>query len=456
MNYWNIKKNPRYKKLCLLVVHLIIVHTNWAQYNTYSPYSRYGIGELQDNASAYQRSMNNAGLAMPVDTTAPAFVNLSNPASLSSVRLAVMEASGGYYHTQILNSQNFKAQQKSANFNSLIIAFPIKRYSGLSFGLLPYSFVGYKINQSENVSNIGNVKYEYEGNGGLNKVFMAYGFSFLKYFKKDTSQQIFKQILKNTSFGFTFNYIFGELVQVAVVNYPSNSLYYNFVNDKRYRINGISTDFGLQTHISFNKNTHILAIGGIFSYPSRLRVFNDYIAYNFSYNYFGDKYIVDTLLYDENEAGKLKLPPVIGIGGAYIVTDKWGFNTDIKFTNWKKFYLVNDNASVVNNIELNAGGYFQPDKFATARGAYFKKVIYRAGIGYNSGYQEYHGKAVPLYSFTTGVTLPMGLYRAFSAMHISIQYAIRGNKSFTLRENIIKVNLGITLNDRWFIKYKYD
>jgi len=165
---------------------------------------------------------------------------------------------------------------------------------------------------------------------------------------------------------------------------------------------------------------------------------------------------VDTVLYSENEIGKLKLPTSVGTGVSYIITNKTGLNIDARYTNWKNFRLDKIATNVTDNFEINIGGFYQPDRFATGKGNYFDKVIYRMGIGYNSGYQEYKGKSVPLFSISAGISLPMGLYRAFSAMHISAQYLIKGNKDFPLRENIFKINIGITLNDKWFIKYKYD
>lgn len=452
MNYWNFKN----KLQLAFGIVFFVKHLTVAQYNTFSPYSRYGIGDLYENSSAYQKGMNNSGLALPIDSTAPAFINISNPAALSSARLTIIEATTNYYHSQILNKENYKVQNKSTNFNSLMIAFPVKKHSGFSFGLLPYSFVGYQINLNENINNIGNVNYVYDGSGGLNKVFAAYGFSLSKYFKPDTTHHFLKQLIKNLSLGINTQFIFGELAQTATVNYPNNTLYYNFVNDKRYRINGLTGDWGLQTFIRLNENKNILSIASVVSLPTQLNVINDYIAYNFSYNYYGEKYIVDTLLYSENKAGNLKLPLSTGIGIAFIEANKWGINSDFKFTNWKKFHLLNEASNVTNNFEINVGAFFQPDRLATSKNNYINKIIYRMGMGYNSGYQEYKGKPVPLYSFTAGVSLPMGLYRSFSAIHISAQFAIKGNKSFLLRENIFRINLGVTLNDRWFIKYKYD
>lgn len=465
MKYCNIKNNFKYNNKFLFVKNITLIYLIFvcidianAQYNTYSPFSRYGIGDIQENTSAYQKAMNNTGIALPIDTTAPIFINLSNPSSLARLKLTVIEGNGQYLYTKITNPQNYQVKYKSTNFNSLLIAFPIKKYSGFSFGILPYSFVGYNINQNSTVNNIGNINYVYDGSGGLNKVFAAYGFSLSKYFKKqDSTYKPLKELIKNLSIGINAHYIFGELAQTATVNYPSNSNYYNFVNDKRTRINGISAIIGIQTFLKLNKQKNsILNFGFTFSNPSKLKTSNDYLAYNFSYTFYGEKFIIDTIQYVEDAISKMKLPSIYGAGISYVVNNEWGVAIDMHYTNWKEFYLINNNSNLKNSIEINAGAFFQPDRFATGKSNYWEKIIYRAGMGYNTGYQEYQGKNIPAYSFSAGLTLPMGLYRAFSALHISAQYIIRGNKNFILRENILKLNIGITLNDRWFIKYKYD
>ncbi|GIV28431.1 MAG: membrane protein [Bacteroidia bacterium] len=451
--YWNIKKHIFLISFCILSLHY------FSQNNTFSGYSRYGIGDIQEKSLPFQKGMNSAGISFPVDTTAPAFLNLQNPATLSYLRLSTIEAGGFYYQTQIINKNNYKVQQSSTNFNALVIGFPIKKHSGFCFGLLPYSFVGYQINQNEYISNIGNVNYVFEGSGGLNNAFASYGFSIKKYFKKqDTIYKPLKEFVKNFSFGLSAQYLFGELANTATVNYPSNSTYYNFVNDQRYRINGITADFGIHSYIILNhsKNSY-LNFGLTYSIPSSLlKISQDYIAYNFSYTFFGEKFIVDTLRYAENEIGNMQLPSSTGLGISYIIANKFGIGADLKYTNWNNYHLANTTTNVKNNFEINIGGYYQPDRFATSKSQYFNKVIYRWGAGYNSGYQVFQNKSIPLYSISAGVSLPMGLYRSFSALHLSFQYQMKGQKDFILRENIFKIHIGITLNDRWFIKYKYD
>lgn len=454
----HIYKPIRETVLCLLIwIWMMNSHT-WAQYNTFSPFSRYGIGDIQDNTLSYQKGMGCIGIALPTDTTAPMFINPLNPASLSNLKLSIIEGGGYYMNTKIVNTHKYQAHHKSANFNALIIGFPIKKHSGFAFGLLPYSFVGYDINQNVLVNNIGNVNYVYTGSGGLNKVFAAYGWSLSKYFKKqDTTFRLIKTLLKNLSIGVNVHYLFGELSQTAIVNYPNNSAYYNFINDRRLRMSGVSFETGIQTHVSLNNTqTKHLYMGVIFSNPSLINVINDYMAYNFTYTYYGEKYIVDTILYGENEAGKMKLPFAVGLGASYIVSNQWGISADVKYTNWKTFQLLQTNTNVNNNIELNIGGYYQPDRFAVGKINYWNKIIYRLGATYNSGYQEYQGKNIPMYGITAGVSLPVGLYRAFSSLHFSAQYFIKGQSNFILREYLFKLNIGVTLNDRWFIKYKYD
>lgn len=431
----------------------------YAQNNTFSPYSRYGIGDINNTAFTFQKGMANVGIALPLDTTAPVFINNINPASLGMLKFANIETGGYYLFSDIRNKSNVSAQFRSANFNYLSVAFPIRHFSGLAFGLMPYSATGYQINQVQTLSGVGDVNYQYTGSGGLNKVYMAYGISLYKFIKdkNDSSKHIFRTLIKNMSFGVNAYYLFGNITQTSMAIYPNSAYYYNFADDRSLRITGMSADIGVQTSIPISKNkSKYIGFGLLFSNPSKLNVTYDYLAYNFAYNYYGQKALVDTVSYINNNAGKLKLPISYGVGIGYFILNKMGINLDVKYTDWSKYYLITDNANVKNAFEFNLGGYYQPDRFSSGKGNYWGKVIYRLGVSYNTGYQEYNGTAVPLMMGTTGLSLPVGLYRAFSALHISFQYGLKGNASTLLKENIFRVNLGVTLNDRWFIKYKYD
>src|SRR3972149_2468308 len=64
---------------------------SFSQSITNSPYSRYGLGELQYSGFANNIPMGGIYSALQNDTTAPFFINVSNPASHASTRLTVFD-----------------------------------------------------------------------------------------------------------------------------------------------------------------------------------------------------------------------------------------------------------------------------------------------------------------------------------------------------------------------------
>src|ERR1700722_11708497 len=60
---------------------LLSVTGSKAQLTDISPYSRYGIGDIQNQSSVLNFSMGGTGVAWHNDANFPFFVNLKNPAS---------------------------------------------------------------------------------------------------------------------------------------------------------------------------------------------------------------------------------------------------------------------------------------------------------------------------------------------------------------------------------------
>ena len=65
----------------ILVFSLFSAEIACAQTSGISPYSRYGIGDLQDESSVLNFSMGGTGIAYHNDASTPFFINLKNPAS---------------------------------------------------------------------------------------------------------------------------------------------------------------------------------------------------------------------------------------------------------------------------------------------------------------------------------------------------------------------------------------
>ena len=68
-----------------------------AQNSTSSPYSRFGIGDL--NSITYARNLSMGGTELALDQ--PGFVNFGNPASYSNLWFTTYEAAGDYKQYQL-------------------------------------------------------------------------------------------------------------------------------------------------------------------------------------------------------------------------------------------------------------------------------------------------------------------------------------------------------------------
>ena len=164
---------------------LVSLHVcSFSQILTSSPYSRYGLGELNLQTFAAPSAMGGSFIAYHQDTVAPFFINVANPAGLASMKLSVFELGGQAQFTKI-SSHSSSINKNNSNFSYASVGFPIKRLGGAAFGIMPYSTVGYKITSSQQDANVGSMTYVFNGDGGVNKAFIGVG---LKPFKNQISK----------------------------------------------------------------------------------------------------------------------------------------------------------------------------------------------------------------------------------------------------------------------------
>ena len=201
-----------------------------SQLNTFSPYSRYGLGEMSPTTFAHNSGMGGTYIALKPDSTMPIFINTGNPASYSLIKLTTLEVGGSFLNSNFTSGTNL-IKKWTTNFSYGALGFPVMKNGGACFGIMPYTNVGYETQATSNEIGIGNVTYNYNGGGGLNKAFIGYGLmpfklqvikfknkrlyipDSLKRLSKFEYNSIFlvKQIMSDLSIGFNANYIFGNI-----------------------------------------------------------------------------------------------------------------------------------------------------------------------------------------------------------------------------------------------------
>lgn len=427
-------------KSLLLFLFILSAFSASAQSTSSSPYSRFGLGLLQQQSLPQNMAMG--GIATGVRTIGGySNINMLNPASYSGVGLTTIDI--GAYAT-INTLQNSVAKQTGADFrlNHLAFAIPVTRgTSALSFGLLPYSDLGYNYNQITKIDT-NTVNSVYGGEGGLSKAYLGYGFS----------------LFKHLSLGFNVSYIFGNLRQtrsVEIPNYYATS--FNTRVEQSQSIKGLSYDYGVQYQFDLS-TTSKLVLGYSGTLRSTLTSSNKYVSTQYLTDGNGaESTASDTTYIRQGVDSKIKLPLVQNFGISYQKEGHYLIGADYSRGNWSQMTIDGVSQGLNNTESYRIGGQITPN--INALSSYLAVMDYRLGYQYNKTYVRTSATDINENIFTLGLGLPIRSQSrtAFYKVNFTTEFGQRGTLANSLvKENFVNFRFGFLLNDRWFSKFKFD
>ena len=136
---------------------LLFINVAFSQVGTTSPYSYFGLGEVNFRGTQINRFMG--GLEIYNDTI---HANLSNPSSYGKLKLTTYSL-GLNYRNNILTDTNDSKKLISSGLDYIGVAIPTNKF-GFGFGIIPYTSVGYKLNRLDSTS-FPNILNQYQGVG---------------------------------------------------------------------------------------------------------------------------------------------------------------------------------------------------------------------------------------------------------------------------------------------------
>ena len=143
-----------------------------AMAQTVTPYSMYGYGILNDNATSAQRALGGVGYAMNGGRQ----INAMNPASYAAVDSLTFLFDMGITATKLWSKDNDQsAQDFGGGLDYITMLFPVHKKVGVSLGLVPFTSVGYSFG-----SKIENGVTSRTGSGGLNQLYIGAGVNPIK------------------------------------------------------------------------------------------------------------------------------------------------------------------------------------------------------------------------------------------------------------------------------------
>jgi hypothetical protein len=447
-----------FKRISGLVLTLFIYSFASAQEN--SPYSRYAVGDLVPNQNVVSRGMGGVSIGYSDYQS----INFINPASLSNITNTILDLGG---EVDIRTLKSTSSAEKYTATNTLIsylqLGFPLLSrklkkkdekkniFWGLSFGLRPISRISYKIETNERIQLpplSDSLNTLYEGSGGINQFNIGTGL-----------------MIKNLSFGINTGYSFGTKDYSTKKQFINDSIvYYKSNTEAQTRFSGFFLNLGVQYAIAIKKNGKkigLLNIGAYGNLQQNLKATENNINETFNYDGNGGTYTIDTVIYQSGLAGHIKIPATYGVGATY-TNKKWLLGMDFETSNWSSYRYYGQTDAVQNSWTIRAGAQYFPAKENTASRKYWNFVRYRAGFYYGPDYIKLTSNR-PNYAVTAGASFPLTANQSwlrfgeYVLLNTAVEIGARGNKqTLGVRENITRINIGISMNARWFQKRKYD
>jgi len=415
-------------KKILIAFFCVTAHGLFAQNGTISPYSYFGIGDGRDNGTVDNQMMG--GISTYADSI---HINLSNPAAYSKLRLTAYTA--GLSHKE-LRLKDWEEQQNTSvtNLDYLSIGFPLADNLGFGFGLMPYSSVGYSLNSTAFTPGGSEVNNFFEGSGGINRLYASIGY----------------ELVRNLSIGVTANFNFGTLEYERVQSVED--VQFGTLDNRESRIHGYDFNYALN-YTPKIKDKYTLYTSVLVNTQGNLVSKNTQTLGSFSIAGGNNVEVVDVNLDASNLRNtEIKVPTRTTLGLGFGEDRKWFLGAEYSFQQMSDFensFLALDNVTYNDANTYAFGGYWVPDYRSLS--GYFNRVTYRAGLRYDVTGLTVNNKEINNFGITFGLGLPLGTN--FSNLNLGFELGRRGTTDQGLvEESYLKINIGLSLNDKWFMK----
>lgn len=436
----SIPMTNKLKTLITVIGLTLAATTAVAQTNgSNSPYSRYGFGLLGDEANAFSKGMAGTAYGMRNGTE----LNSKNPASYSALdSLTFLFDFGLSLQNGNISQGGTKTNAKNSSIDYITAGFRISPRFGMALGLVPYSTIGYETStSSENVPTADGTTGALttttqtdtrSGDGGLHEAFVGLGY----------------EPLRGLSVGANFGYLWGTIEHSSSVSVTNQSTTTSTSQAYYADIRSYKLDLGLQYVLRLDKKND-LTLG---------------LTYGLGHPINSKAYFYNTVSNSDTLSCKnaFEFPHSVGVGLTWTHNQSLRVGADYTFQKWGglKYPALqgNDYVTVTNSFcdrhKVSLGMEYVPDADGLKWG---KRIRYRAGVSYASPYLKINGEKGPTsYLATAGVSLPIiNMYNNRTFLNLSAAYErVQPHSSGQIKENYFRFTIGITFNERWFMKWK--
>lgn len=399
--------------------------------NISTPYSMYGYGVLQDNATSAQRQMGGVGYAMNSGRQ----INVMNPASYAFAdSMTFLWDIGADLCFVNYRENNIKESKIGGGLDYLTMKVPLSKNFGASIGLLPVSSVGYAFGNEIEFGAMEN-----QGHGGINQLYLGLAGQW-----------------KGLALGANVSYQFGTIVN-DVYSSPQNAgrtLFEHVMEIRDWNIN-----VGLQYSLNITRQDR-LTIGATWSPKKSMRGHTWVTNQQLTTTESGQTYLPDTVAYMSMK-NRYYQPMTIGAGINYTRLDSYRLmvEADLTWQNWSKAKYSSlfsaDDKLVFQGMNFNdrfrvaLGAEFTPK----VRGSYLKRITWRFGGSYGRDYLKIQDNQIKDITLSFGAGLPTPGQK--TVINLGFEWRHRAcSPAKLITENYFNIMLGVNFNEVWFWQRK--
>ena len=412
------------KFIVLLSFGLLFIATDISgQNNTSSLYSYFGLGELNQGGNAQNAAVGGTNLTF----RGSSYLDINSPASLAGIdSLRFIFNVGLSSKFTNVNQRGESDTFHDNNISHLTFGFRVSPLVSTAISLVPYTNVGYNISTIEQV--VGSDEFftrTLKGTGGLNQFVWTNGFA----------------LTKNLYLGVNTIFLFGNNTSEEIVALGSG------VNTSQQELisQGIFGNIGAQYHANLSRNWEF-SLGAKFQPKVGVRSKRKLNVTNFQSN------VGDTIFKNTLDRGSFDVPMTYGFGLGFTKNKRLWLGADYLHERWSKTEIFKESNELEDRDRYSVGfNYIANDGYATK---FLKKLTYRFGAFYDTGYIKIEDERITTRGFSFGLGIPMAKQKG--AINLSFEFGQMGTtNNDNVREDFGRLTVELSLFERWFVKRKY-
>ncbi|WKN42149.1 hypothetical protein [Tunicatimonas pelagia] len=392
-----------------------------------SPYSSQGIGSLIRPTLVHNQGMGGIGIG----SGNALFINYMNPSFLYKNNLTSFDVAFSLEQNNVQREEE-SVSQTNGGLRYGVFSFPIipNRWT-MSLGVAPFSVVSYRIEEALAIGGTSDEGIQViNGDGGLNVASFSSGF----------------RIVGGLGIGVRVSYLFGPITETRTILVNDLSGQRTELEDQIYY-----SDLLFEPSISYGikiGDQTLLNLGATYQPETQVRATREVILSTIPPDpRFTQSETIDSI------GGSITLPSRLGVGISVEKSLKYLIGVDFLTQPWESYQSFSGgNDGMRNSYELAVGGQLIPN--ISSINSYLARMAYRLGFFYRNTPFAVEDRQITDFGLNLGFSLPMS---NLSSTNISLELGRRGTVDAGLiREDYFKVSAGITFNDRWFIRRKFD